>query len=463
MEYKPYGYQQIATEYILDHAACGLFLDTGLGKTVCTLTAIEELMYNRFEVARVLIIAPLRVARKTWMEEGAKWDHLKRLTFAKILGPARERIAALEQEADVYLINRENVPWLVQHWGKAWPYDMVVVDELSSFKSARAARFKALRRVLPKIRRIVGLTATPRSNGLMDLWSQVYLLDQGERLGRTLTGYRDRYFAAGRRNGHVVYEWIPKPGAEAAIYRKLKDLCLSMTKEDWLDMPDKVDITAEVELPPKAMAHYRALERDYITRIFESGGQAVVTAANAAVASGKLLQVANGAVYNEEGDYTLLHNEKLEELGSILEAAAGEPVLVYYLYRHDLIRITAYLEDLGYPVRRLDTDEDIDAWNRGEAPVLLAHPASAGHGLNLQAGGHILVWFGVPWSLELYTQACDRLHRQGQRETVRVYHILAKDTLDEEVMRALARKDAGQQALMDALKARREKFLREAV
>lgn len=402
---------------------------------------------------KVLVIAPLRVAQKTWSDEIRKWDHLNRLKLSKVLGTEKQRMTALRTQADIWIINRENVEWLVDLYGKDWPFDMVVIDELSSFKSSKAKRFRALRKVRPLIKRIVGLTGTPTPNGLIDLWPQVYLLDRGERLGKTVTGYRDRYFTPGKRNRTVIFNWDPKPGAEEAIYGKLEDLCVSMSAEDWLQMPERIDRVIEVQLSEDARAKYDQLERDMLLP-FTNGD---VTADSMAILSNKLLQLANGAVYNENGQTQEIHQAKLEALDDVLEAANGQPVLVFYAYQHDRDRIRAHIPSATV----LDTEQDIDDWNQGEISVLLAHPASAGHGLNLQAGGHIIVWFGLTWSLELYQQANARLYRQGQEKSVIVQHLMAEGTIDHDVMKALAGKDISQKALLEAVKARIDKYSRE--
>ena len=450
MIYNPHPYQEYATNKIINQDAAGLFLEMGLGKTVATLTAIEQLLYDQFESCKVLVIAPLRVAQTTWPAEARKWDHLNHLRISLVLGTAKQRQAALQAGADIYIINRENVDWLVNEYGRDWPFDMVVIDELSSFKSSKARRFRALRKVRPMISRIVGLTGTPAPNGLIDLWPQVYLLDQGERLGKTVTGYRDRYFEPGRRNRTVIFTWDPKPGAEAAIYKKLEDLCVSMSAEDWLDMPEKIDVEVKVQLPEPARQAYLQLERDLILPFIDGD----VTADTRAILSNKLLQLANGAVYDEDRKVWGLHEVKLDALEDLVEAANGQPVLVFYAYKHDLDRIQKRLPS----ARELQTEKDIEDWNTGKAPIMLAHPASAGHGLNLQDGGHIIIWFGLTWSLELYQQANARLHRQGQQQRVIVHHLIAEGTIDEDVMKALAGKDSTQAALMEAIKARIEKY-----
>lgn len=455
MIFKPHDYQRYAIERVLQQDAIGLFLDLGLGKTVITLTAAVELMHDRFDVARTLVIAPLRVAQSTWATEAKKWAHTRHLRVTKILGTVAQRRAALQQRADIWVINRENVPWLVNECGKRWPFDMVVIDELSSFKSSTAQRFRALRKVRPMIKRIVGLTGTPSPNGLPDLWAQVYLLDQGERLGKTLTEFRRQYLepagyvhnAAGSR---VVSKWQPRPGAEREIYRRLSDLTVSMQAEDWLTMPERVNRIVKVPLAAEAMAQYKRLERDYILSLPESE----IVAGSAAVLSNKLLQMANGAIYDEHREPQHIHDAKLDALEDIIEAAVGNPVLVFYAYKHDLGR----LQERFPQARALTGPEDIEAWNRREIPILLAHPASAGHGLNLQHGGNTIVWFGLTWSLELYQQANGRLHRQGQTERVIVHHLVAEGTVDEDVMQVLAGKEATQDELLTALKARIERI-----
>ena len=448
MKFKPYPYQEAAIQWILDRPASGLFLSMGMGKTPITLTAIEELIYNRLEVERVLVIAPLRVAQDTWVKEAAKWDHLNHLRIARMTGTRRERIAALESEADVYVINRENVVWLTEYLGAHyWPFDMVVIDELSSFKSPSARRFRALRRKLGSIRRIVGLTGTPAPNGLIDLWSQVYLLDRGERLGRTLTSYRNTYFRPDRMNGHLVYSYRLLGGAEEAIHNKLSDLCMSLRKEDYLDLPGQIYENVELTPPPALLKKYRAFERERIMECLDSEGE--VVALSAAALTNKLLQFANGAIYDAEGAAHELHSLKLDALEELIEAANGEPVLVFYAFRHDRDRIMARIA-----CRELKASADIDAWNRREIPVAIAHPASVGHGLNLQEGGHIIIWYGLTWSLELYQQANERLNRPGQTSVCRIYHILLKGTADEMVLEALKNKNTSQSALIEALKKR---------
>lgn len=445
MKYIPYSYQEYALKFILNSKAAGIFLDCGLGKTVITLTAIAELMHNRFEISKALVIAPLRVAENVWDVEAKKWGHLKHLRVAKVLGSEKKRIQALASNADIYVINRENTKWLVDYYKKDWPFDMLVLDELSSFKSHRAKRFKALRKVRPLCKRVVGLTGTPAPNGLIDLWAQVYLLDSGQRLGKTISGYRERYFLPDKRNQHVIFSYKPREGAEEAIYKKLSDICISMKNRDYLTLPERMDNILGINLPPKVLEQYRQLERDLLLPLLEGD----IVAGSAAVLTNKLLQITGGAVYDEEKKVQILHDEKLKALEDLVEATNGKPVLVYYNYRHELERIQKQ-----FLCRVLDTAKDMEDWNKGEIPVMLAHPASAGHGLNLQNGGSTIIWFGLPWSLELYQQANARIHRQGQKNTVVVHHLVAKETIDEDVMQVLAKKQAGQEALLQAVKAR---------
>lgn len=441
--YRPHPYQKAATRRIVEDERVALFLEMGLGKTVATLTAVEELMRDRFEVSRCLVIAPLRVAAMTWSDEVERWAHLT-LKVSKIIGTADERRRALAADADVFTINRENVQWLVEQCGRAWPFDMVVIDESSSFKNPRAKRFRALRQVIGAVSRVVLLTGTPAPSGLMDLWPQMYLLDRGERLGRTITAYRDHYFRPGRRNGAIVYDWEPLPNAETEIYEKIGDICLSMTAADWLDLPDRIDHTVRVSLPDKAKAFYKRITRDFVAEL----GGAEITAANAAALGVKLLQTANGAVYDDDGKTIPVHDAKIDALKEIVEAADG-PVIVYYWFKHDFLRLKREFKD----ARTLDTAQDLKDWNSGKIPLLLLHPASAGHGLNLQRGGHVIAWFGLTWSLELYQQANARLHRQGQARPVIVHHIVAAGTIDERVLKAMATKKAGQDELLAAVKA----------
>ena len=442
MIYNPHSYQQYAKAHILKNKASGLFLDMGLGKSVTTLSAISDLIYLG-EVTKVLVIAPLRVAQSTWTDECDKWDHLKGLRASKVLGSAKERIKAVIIDADIYIINRENTSWLVEHFMNKWPFDMLVIDELSSFKSSSAGRFRALRKVIPYFNKIVGLTGTPAPNSLIDLWPQLYLLDKGKRLGKTMTSYKQQYFNPGRQNGYIVYDWRLKDQAEQQIHNKISDICISMKSEDYLDMPERLDNIISVNLPIEIKEHYKRLESDLIM-------DDDITASNAAVLTNKLLQISNGAIYEDDHSVRELHDEKLKALADLIEEANGKPVLIFYSYRHDLSRIQKYIKE----TRKLEGAEDIKAWNEGKISILLAHPASAGHGLNLQYGGSIIIWFGLTWSLELYQQANARLHRQGQAETVIIHHIITNNTIDGDVLKALQRKEINQDALLKAVKAR---------
>lgn len=453
MKFMPHQYQEFAIQKTIDTLAIGLFLGMGLGKTVITLTALDLMKNLYFDADKILVIAPLRVAQDTWSRESKKWDHLQHLTISKILGTRAQREKALKVDADIYVINRENVPWLVNMVGSDWDFDTVVIDELSSFKSSKSKRFRALRRVRPLINRIIGLTGTPAPNGLHDLWAQLYLLDQGERLGKTITGYRDRYFIPGRSNGHVVYEWKQKKEAESRVYEQISDICVSMSAEDWLDLPERIERTVAIPMSPDSKAKYKKLEKDLLLEFEDSD----VTADTAAVLSNKLLQLANGAIYDENRDVQHVHDAKLDALEDLIEAANGNPILCFYTYKHDLSRI----QERFPSAVKLESTEDIAKWNKGEIPLLLTHPASAGHGLNLQDGGHNVVWFGLTWSLELYQQANARLDRQGQTERVVVHHLVSEGTLDETVIQRLADKTAGQDALLDAVKARIERVKKE--
>lgn len=450
MRYEPHDYQRYAIEYIKSHPAAAVLLDMGLGKTSITLTAIADLLFDSFEVHRVLVIAPLRVAKSTWSAEIEKWEHLKLLTYSVAVGTADERCRALEAEADITIINRENVPWLVEQSGISFDYDMVVVDELSSFKNHQSKRFKALMKVRPKVKRIVGLTGTPSSNGLMDLFAEFKLLDMGERLGRFIGQYRNRYFLPDKRNGAIIFSYKPLPGAENAIYGKIADITISMKSTDHLKMPELVSTEYPVELSGKERQKYEDLKKDLVLSL--SDGE--VTAANSASLSGKLAQMANGAVYSDDEGIIRIHDRKLDALEDIIEAQNGKPLLVVYWFRHDYQRIAERLNKLFIPFERLDTDASIRRWNNGEIPVGLIQPASAGHGLNLQSGGSAIVWFGLTWSLELYQQTNARLWRQGQNsETVVIQHIITKGTIDERMLKALSEKDSTQAALINAVKA----------
>lgn len=453
MIYNPWPYQDFATKHVIANPFSGLFLDMGLGKTVSTLTAVDQLMFDSCEVSKVLVIAPKRVAEDTWVTEAAKWDHLKHLRISVVLGTERQRKEALKAKADIYVINRENVAWLVGFYQSAFPFDMVVIDELSSFKSAKSIRFKSLRMVRPLIKRVVGLTGTPAPNGLIDLWPQLYLLDQGERLGKTITRYRENYFTPGRHNGQVVFDYKLKAESEQMIYDKIGDICISMKAKDYLSLPERITRDVEIHLPAAIKEKYDEFERDQILALENLED---ISAVNAAALTNKLLQFANGAVYDANKDWHTVHNAKLEALEEIVEAANGQPVLVFYSYKHDLERIQKKLK--AYKPRMLDSRGDIQEWNEGKIQLLLAHPASAGHGLNLQAGGNIIVWFGLTWSLELYQQANARLDRQGQTKPVIVHRLIVAGTMDEDVSKSIERKTAGQDALMDAVKVRIEKY-----
>lgn len=444
MKYKPHNYQQFATDFILNQSICCLMLDMGLGKTVITLTALWQLALDRFDVSRVLVIAPKRVAEDTWPKELAKWEHLTGLTSSLVLGSATERKAALQRKAFLYIINRENVAWLVKN--HYWDFDMVVIDELSSFKSNKAERFKAMKKVRPMVTRIVGLTGTPAPNTLLDLWPQMYLMDMGQRLGRFIGGFRDRFFLPDKRNREIIYSYKPREGAEDAIYALISDICISMKAADYLDMPERIDNRIEVSMSPKEWKLYDDFQKDMVLSI----GDEELDAANAAALSNKLLQMANGAVYGEDKKVISIHDRKLDALEDLVEAANGKPLLVAYWYKHDLQRIKARFKN----ARCIDTAKDIDDWNAGKIPLALIHPASAGHGLNLQDGGCTIVWFGLTWSLELYQQLNARLWRQGQKHTVVIHHIVTKGTHDEDVMRALENKDTRQSALIEAVRAR---------
>lgn len=444
MKYKPHNYQQFATDFILNQSICCLMLDMGLGKTVITLTALWQLALDSFDVSRVLVIAPKRVAEDTWPKELAKWEHLSGLTSSLVLGSVAEREAALQRKAFLYIINRENVAWLVKN--HYWDFDMVVIDELSSFKSNKAERFKAMKKVRPMVTRIVGLTGTPAPNTLLDLWPQMYLMDMGQRLGRFIGGFRDRFFLPDKRNREIIYSYKPREGAEDAIYALISDICISMKAADYLDMPERIDNRIEVSMSPKERKLYDDFQKDMVLSI----GDEELDAANAAALSNKLLQMANGAVYGEDKKVIPIHDRKLDALEDLVEAANGKPLLVAYWYKHDLQRIKARFKN----ARCIDTAKDIDDWNAGKIPLALIHPASAGHGLNLQDGGCTIVWFGLTWSLELYQQLNARLWRQGQKHTVVIHHIVTKGTHDEDVMRALENKDTRQSALIEAVRAR---------
>ena len=444
MIYNPHEYQDYATRFILEHPIAAVLLEMGLGKSVITLTAIFDLTLDSFEIRKVLVIAPLRVARDTWPAEIEKWDHLRGLTCSVAIGTEAQRKAALKKRAQVYIINRENVNWLINKSGLPFDFDMVVIDELSSFKDNGSKRFKALRKVRPGVKRIVGLTGTPSSNGLMDLWAEIGILDMGQRLGRYITHFRNNYFMPDKRNQQMVFSYKPRPGAEEAIYRLISDITISMKNTDYLKLPELVMNEIPVWLSDKEQKVYDTMKRDLVLSL--EGRE--IDALNAASLSNKLLQMANGAVYADDGSVAKIHDRKLYALEDIIEATNGKPVLVAYWFKHDLKRILK-----RFPAEKLDSTNSIRRWNDGEIPLAVIHPASAGHGLNLQAGGSTLVWFGLTWSLELYQQTNARLWRQGQKDTVVIHHIITKSTIDEDVMRALERKDKTQTALIDAVKA----------
>lgn len=448
MKYKPHEYQSYCIQRIINDKAVGLFLDMGLGKTVITLTAVNDLKYNRFEIQRCLVIAPKKVAEATWSKEAEKWDHLKHLRISKILGTESKRIRAVNTPADVYVINRENVPWLVDHYRNDWKFDMVVVDELSSFKSNKAKRFKCLTWVRPHIKKFVGLTGTPAPNGMMDLWAQVYLLDGGERLGKTITAYRQAYFIQNTHGGNFS-TFEEKQEATEEIRQRISDICISMKAEDYIKLPDRTDVVVPVELDSKARKMYDKFEKEMFLQIDEDN----LDAGTAAVLSNKLLQMCNGAVYGE-GSVIEIHNCKIEAFMELVEAAQGQPMLVFYNFKHDLDRLKIALAKTKLTVGELKSPKDIDKWNNKELNILLAHPASAAYGLNLQAGGNHIVWFGLNWSLELYQQANARLYRQGQKDKVIIHHLVVDDSTDELVMNALKEKSGTQEALLSALKAK---------
>ncbi len=457
MRFEPHPYQRFCIDRLLANDKQALFLDMGLGKTVITLTAIRELRYNRFAVAKILVVAPKKVAETTWTTEAEKWDHLKGLRVSVVLGSQKQRVHALYTPADIYVINRENVKWLVEFYQNAWPFDMVVLDELSSFKNHTAQRFKAMRMVRPHIKRIVGLTGTPAPNGLIDLWAQVFLLDCGERLGKFITHFREKYFVPDKRSRDQIFSWAAKTGSEQEIWNRLSDICVSMKSEDYITLPDCMTDVRRVKLDAKAQKAYDDLERDMLLEVDEE----VIDAGSAAVLSGKLLQLCNGAVYDDTHQAVHVHDCKLDAFLELIDELAGSPALVFYSYQHDKTRIVDALSGRGLRVRILSGAEDADAWNRREVDVLLAHPASCAYGLNLQDGGNQVIWFGLTWSLELFQQANKRLHRQGQQQKVFIHLLAVSGGMDEDVAASLAEKSATQDRLMDALKARIEKVHRE--
>lgn len=447
MKYKPHSYQEYAIRYIETHPISALLIDMGLGKTSITLTAIRNLLFDSFEVCKVLVIAPLRVAKNTWTDEIKKWEHLSTLTYSLIVGNENERLSALNEKADIYIINRENVDWLVNKSGYKFDFDMVVIDELSSFKNHQSKRFKSLMKVRPFVKRIVGLTGTPSSNGLMDLFAEFKILDMGKRLGYFIGQYRNTYFKPDKMNGPIVYSYKPLPNAENAIYEKISDITVSMKANEYLKMPELLTSNYVVELSNSEKNQYDEMKKSLVLEITDGE----ITASNAASLSNKLCQLSNGAIYDDEQNIVEIHDRKLEALEDIIESMNGKPLLIAYWYRHDLERIKS-----RFSVRKIKTSEDISDWNDGKIPVALIHPASAGHGLNLQNGGSTLVWFGLTWSLELYQQTDARLYRQGQKNTVVIQHIITKGTIDEQILKALQKKNKTQADLIDAVRANLE-------
>ena len=445
MRYVAHNYQNYAKDFILAHKVSALFLDCGLGKTITTLTAINELMYDSFEISKVLIIAPLRVAQSTWKEEIEKWDHLNLLRYSVAVGDEKERLKALKQNSDIYIINRENVDWLVTKSGIDFNFDMLIIDELSSFKSHTSKRFKSLLKIRPYFERVVGLTGTPSSNGLMDLWAEFRVLDLGERLGRYITHYRNEYFLPDKRNGAIIFSYKPQINAEERIYRRLADMTISMKSTEYLKMPELILNELEINLDEEDQMKYKKFKKEMVMTIQEKE----IDAINAASLSNKLIQLANGSIYDEDKNFYEIHNKKLDKLEEIIESANGKPVLIAYWFKADKERI-----EKRFKVREIKTADDIKQWNKGMIDLALIHPASAGHGLNLQSGGSTLVWFSLTWSLELYQQTNARLYRQGQKDTVVIHHLITKNTIDEDIMKSLKRKDKTQESLMKAVKAR---------
>jgi SNF2 family DNA or RNA helicase len=445
MKYEPHSYQKYATNFIERNSIAALLLDMGLGKTSITLTALNNLLFDYFDVHRILVVAPLRVAKNTWPEEIEKWSHLSDLKYSVVVGTEKERTSALKENADIYIINRENVPWLVEKSKLPFDFDMVVIDELSSFKNYSSKRFKSLMKVRPKVKRIIGLTGTPSSNGLMDLFAEFKILDMGVRLGRFIGQYRNAYFTPDKMNGPIVYSYKPLPSAEKIIYEKISDITISMKATDHLKMPELIECETVVKMSEKEKKNYTTLKKELVLSIPDGE----ITVANAASLSNKLSQMANGAIYFEDNEFVTIHDRKLDALEDLIESANGKPLLVAYWFKHDLERIKE-----RFDVREIKTSDDIKDWNDGKILVAVIHPASAGHGLNLQSGGSTLVWFGLTWSLELYQQTNARLYRQGQNDTVVIHHIITKDTIDEDILKALKRKDKTQSSLIDAVKAK---------
>lgn len=454
--FKPYAYQRRAIDFIKETPYCALFLDMGLGKTVSTLTAFAELL-DDCEVATMLVVAPKKVAEATWGDECAKWAHLQGLRVSVILGTEKQRLAAMKRPAEVYVTSRDLIAWLVARLGGAWPYDLLVLDELTSFKSNKAERFRAVRMVRPKCRRVVGLTGTPTPNGLKDLWAQVYCLDMGERLGRTITGFRGRWFNSYGKGG-ITYRLDPKKGAEAEILARIADITLTMQAKDYLELPPLIEQDVAVDLSPAVRRRYETFERERVMEFRRDmeGKPRQVVAGSAAAQMSKLMQFAAGAVYDEAGEAVEVHGEKLERLAELIEEAAGEHVLLFYQFKHDVPRLAAKLK--GLRVRKYEGADDLRAWNAGEVDVMLAHPASTAYGLNMQAGGHVIIWFGTGFNAELYTQAVARLYRQGQRHATRVFRLIVRGTVDEDAARAVKNKLDSQTAVLAALKDRMERY-----
>lgn len=454
MKFQPYPYQQYCIDSIVYNKAVGLFLDMGLGKTVITLTAIKELRYNRWEIVKPLIIAPKKVAEATWSTEAQKWDHLKMMRITPVLGSIQQRIRALATPADAYVVNRENVQWLVNYFENSWPFDMVILDESSSFKNSQSKRFKALKLVRNRMKKIVELTGTPTSNGLEDLWAQIYLLDNGARLGKTISSYRDKYFTPGRRNQTTIFNYTPKDGSFEMIKQAISDICISMSAEDYLNLPDMIVNNIPVTLDKTAIKLYMQMEKDLLLQLDEN----TITAQSAGVLTGKLLQMCNGAIYDEDKNVVTIHNCKIDAFLELIEQLNGQHALVFYNYQHDRDRLLEALTKTNLRVRVYTRAKDEIDWNNNEIDILLAHPASCGYGLNLQKGGHHAIWFGLTWSLEQYEQANKRLHRQGQEQPVIIHHLYIQNGMDEEVIKALQNKSGIQTALLDALRIRINKL-----
>lgn len=459
-----HGYQNTCHDHIIKNNFCGLLLDMGLGKTVTSLTAINTLVYEELEIDKVLVIAPKRVAENVWTTEIKKWSHLKHLKISRVIGTRKQRAAALLVKADIYIVSRDNIAWLCGLYGGSMlPFDMLVVDESSSFKSPKSKRFKALKLVQPSFDRVLLLTGTPAPNGLIDLWSQIYLLDRGERLGKFISHYREKYFKAGKRNGAIVFNYNLKESCEQRIHKQIGDICISMKKEDYLDLPPRINNYIKIVFPPKIRKLYDDFEKEQVLALFDNEDEdeedleeVNVTAVNAAVLSNKLLQFAAGAIYDEDKNWHEIHDLKLKEVENIIEDSGGKPVLIFRTYKHDLVRLTDKLSK--YKPREIKTSQDIEDWNNGLIQVAIMHPASGGHGLNLQSGGNIIVWYGPTWNLEHYLQANARLDRQGQTESVIVHHLVAEKTIDEDVIKALSSKSSKQNGLMAAIKAKVRKY-----